>query len=66
MDIRCADDLHDSFCNYQTLLIQQFDQMADEFGFITIDATRSVEQVFQDLRTHIQAVEGLETPAEDR
>jgi dTMP kinase len=58
MDIRCADNLHDSFCSYQTLLIQQFDQMADEFGFITIDATRSVEQVFQDLRTHIQTLEG--------
>lgn len=54
MDIRCADNLYDSFCAYQTLLIQEFDRMVKEYGFITIDANRNVQSVFADLRTHIK------------
>lgn len=53
MDIRCADNLYDSFCIYQTRLIQQFDLMAEEYGFTTIDASRSVQDVFKDLQKHI-------------
>ena len=40
MDIRCADNLYDSFIAYQSQLIEQYDRMATEFGFKTIDATR--------------------------
>ncbi len=54
MDIRCADNLYDSFCVYQAKLIQQFDLMAEEFNFITIDATRPVQPVNDDLRRHIR------------
>lgn len=53
MDIRCADNLYDSFCIYQSRLIEQYDKMAEEFGFITIDATRSAEEVFQDIREYV-------------
>jgi dTMP kinase len=54
MDIRCADNLYDSFCVYQEKLIQQFDRMAEEFNFVTVDATRSVPAVNEDLRRHIR------------
>lgn len=54
MDIRCADNLYDSFCNYQSALLQEFDLMADEFNFTVIDANRSVNEVFEDLRSHIR------------
>ncbi len=54
MDIRCADNLYDSFCVYQSKLIEQFDRMADEFNFTTVDATRSVQAVNEDLRLHIR------------
>jgi len=57
MDIRCADNLYDSFCRYQARLIEQFDRMAEEFGFVTIDATRPIDAVFEDLRAHIRALE---------
>jgi len=56
MDIRCADNLYDSFCAYQQKLIQQFDLMADEFGFVTVDANRPVSMVQDDLRRHIRAL----------
>jgi dTMP kinase len=56
MDIRCADNLYDSFCVYQSKLIQQFDRMAEEFNFVTVDATRSVLTVNEDLRRHIRGL----------
>ncbi len=42
MDIRCADNLYDSFVAYQGHLIHEFDQMAQEYGFITVDANQPV------------------------
>lgn len=56
MDMGFADNLYDSFCTYQTRLIEQFDQMSEEFGFTTIDATRSVQEVFEDIKEHIRAL----------
>lgn len=56
MDIRCADNLFDSFCIYQARLIEQFDQLAEEFGFIAIDATRSALEVFEDIKKHIRTL----------
>jgi dTMP kinase len=55
MDIRCADNLFDSFGIYQAKLIEQFDQMAEEFGFVTIDADQEVQPVFTDLKRIIRA-----------
>ena len=52
VDIRCADNLYDSFVNYQTQLIHQFDQMSEEFGFTTIDANRTKQEVFEELKNH--------------
>lgn len=54
MDVRFADNLHDSFIKYQTQLTNQFDQMADEFGFVTINANRSAQEIFDDLKSHTQ------------
>ncbi len=56
MDIRCADNLYDSFCKYQSRLIEQFDHMAEEYAFVTIDANRPPQAVFEDLRSNIRAL----------
>ncbi|MCL4561899.1 MAG: thymidylate kinase [Chloroflexi bacterium] len=53
MDIHCADNLYDSFCIYQARLLEQFGEMEDEFGFVTIDATLSVQGVFKQIRHHV-------------
>lgn len=53
MDIRCADNMYDSFCVYQTRLIEQLDKMAGEFNFNTVDANRPVPVVFEELRSRI-------------
>jgi dTMP kinase len=56
MDMRFEDNLYDSFCTYQSRLIEQFEQMTDEFGFITISADRSAQEVFEDIREHIRVL----------
>lgn len=54
MDLHFADDLYDSFCIYQSRLLEQFDRMAEEYGFITIDANRPVPAVFDELKRRIK------------
>jgi dTMP kinase len=54
MDFHFADNLYDSFCKYQACLIDEYDRMANEFGFITIDANRPVKDVFDDLKRSIR------------
>ncbi len=54
MDFHFAENLYDSFCKYQSLLIKEFDRMADEFGFTCIDANRSSQEVFEDLKQSIR------------
>ncbi len=49
-DVGLAPDLYSSFRAYQTLILQEFDRMAEAFGFATIDASRSVEEVQAELR----------------
>lgn len=54
MDIRCADNLYDSFCVYQSRLLQEFDAMTIEYGFETVDACRSAMDIFDDLRARLR------------
>jgi hypothetical protein len=55
MDIRCADNLYDSFCIYQGALIEQFAGLAKEFNFVEVDATRSPLVVHNDLKRKIRS-----------
>lgn len=54
MDLRLGTDLYDSFKKYQSLLIKEFDQMADEFHFEVIDARKPPEEIQEELRARIQ------------
>ena len=56
MDLRPSDNLFDSFLDYQAKLIALFDQLSQEYGFVTIDAGRPVMDVFEDLQGHIRAL----------
>jgi dTMP kinase len=52
-DIGLAPDLYTSFRKYQTLILQEFDRMAALYGFTTIDASRTVEEVQAELRREV-------------
>jgi dTMP kinase len=55
-DIGMAPDLYTSFRKYQTLILEEFDRMAGEYDFTTIDASRTVEEVQADLRRELAAI----------
>ena len=50
MDLHLGEDLYDSFVAYQTRLLKEFDRMSGEYGFRTVDASRSIRRVAADLR----------------
>jgi len=54
MDIIKSDNLYDSFIEYQTRMIEQFDCLAKEYRFITINADRSIAEIFAELRHYIK------------
>lgn len=56
LDLGLADNLFDSFCLYQTRLMEQFDRMAPEYGFVTVDANRDPEAICCDLKKQIARI----------
>jgi dTMP kinase len=60
MDTLKGRDYYDSYIEYQTQLIAQFDAMSEEFGFVRVDANSSILEVFQTLRAEIkQVIKGM-------
>lgn len=53
MHLALSTDIFDSFQHYQRRLIAEYDRLADEFGFITVDARLPIDEMQQQLRTHI-------------
>jgi dTMP kinase len=53
MHLALGTDLFDSFQRYQRNLLEEYRQLANEFTFTVIDARRSIDDVQNELRTHI-------------
>ena len=53
MDMRFGADMHDSFVRYQTRVIRALDRMAKRYDFVIIDATKTPDQIFRELRRSI-------------
>lgn len=51
LDLRLGDDPYDSFKRYQSLLIREFDHMAEEFGFHSVNAHRTPNAIQDRLRS---------------
>jgi thymidylate kinase len=56
MDFLNRPDLYSSFVPYQQQLMQVFDEFVEVYGFHTVDANRSVAEVFGDLRGHVTRI----------
>jgi dTMP kinase len=50
LDMNYGDDLYDSFCAYQSELIEQLDSMVSEYGFVTLDAKQDPQTIQRELR----------------
>ena len=55
MHLALGDDIFESFHRYQGRLIEEYNVLAREFNFVSIDARRSVEAIQGDLREHVAA-----------
>ncbi len=53
MDLHLGEDMYDSFVAYQSRLLSEFDRMVESHGFQVIDASRTIEEVFDDLSGRI-------------
>ena len=56
MDLNLGQDMYESFVEYQNRMIAQFDRMVEDYGFRIIDASRSIETVFADLKQQTSEV----------
>jgi dTMP kinase len=66
MDLHLGEDFYDSFIAYQTLLLQEFDRMRDEYCFRVVNASRPVNRVAADLRRAVKRlVEKIESSPDE-
>ena len=55
-DLHLGEDMYESFVRYQKWLLAEFDKMVETFGFQIVDASGSVEEVFENLRDRVDRV----------
>ncbi len=54
MDLSLSTDMFESFHRYQTMCNHEFDELAKEYDFITIDGTLAVDEVQKTLRSQVE------------
>jgi dTMP kinase len=50
MDLGLSPDIYESFRLFQCSVMEEYDGLAEQFGFVTIDATRNVHEQQQQVR----------------
>ena len=58
MDLHMGQDLFDSFVNYQSKLITEYDKLAKEFDFEVVDARKSVDDIQENIREKVKEILG--------
>src|ERR1700728_253931 len=53
MDLYPGQDMYDSFCNYQTALLAEFDRLSSEFNFEVVNAAPDAKTVCEHLKKDI-------------
>jgi dTMP kinase len=56
MDLRFGPDMYESFVRYQSRLIKALNSMVEPYEFVTLDASRPAEAIFEDLQARIAAL----------
>ena len=54
MHLALGSDIFDSFRRYQTRLIREYNALAREFAFTTVDARQPIADIQRQLRGHIR------------
>lgn len=58
IDLSLSTDIFESFHRYQTMCRQQFDDLASEYHFVTLDGTRPIDELQQILRHEVMNLLG--------
>jgi dTMP kinase len=56
MDMHMGEDMYESFVRYQKWLLAEFDKMVETHGFEIVDASGSIEEVFENLCERVDRV----------
>jgi len=62
MDLNPAQDMYESFCNYQEALLTEFDRLSLEYGFETVDASADAKLVFSVMKARVRMVLDANAP----
>src|SRR5688572_2520130 len=54
MDLHLGEDMYESFVEYQTRLLREFDNMAGEYNFQVIETTPNIEEVFEQIKNRVE------------
>ncbi len=54
MDMALADNMFDSYINYQNKLITELDVMSKKYGFTEVDGSRTPDEIFETLKGVIE------------
>jgi dTMP kinase len=60
MDMHLGEDLYESFVEYQKRLLREFENMAEQYNFQTIETSHNIEDVFEQIKARIVPL--LQTP----
>lgn len=63
MDLPMGEDLYESFVTYQRRMIHELDALSHEYAFTTIDATRRVDDISDELCDRVAALLAQGRPA---
>jgi dTMP kinase len=54
MDLHLGEDMYESFVEYQTRLLKEFDIMAGEYNFQVIETSPNIEEVFEQIKNRVE------------
>ena len=54
MDLHLGEDMYESFVEYQTRMLREFDNMATEYNFQMIEASPNIEEVFEHIKARVE------------
>jgi dTMP kinase len=54
MDMNLSHDVTESFRIFQSRILDQYDRIVDEFGLLTMDATKDIEQQQEEMRRLVE------------
>ena len=55
-DIGFSTDFYKSFEIYQNRCLEEYNRMKSEYGFISIDGTKSIEEIHNEMKHHVQEI----------